>query len=94
MEALVRCHWPGNIRELQNVIERAVILSSGTALHVPLGELQSQPAPPVASAGPDGKTERGSGKDIRNVLEDAERKHIIAAQGSSCATRAAASLMA
>lgn len=27
-------HWPGNIRELQNVIERAVILSSGTSLHI------------------------------------------------------------
>jgi formate hydrogenlyase transcriptional activator len=56
-----------------------VILSSGTALHVPLGELQSQPAPPVASARPDGKAEFGAGKDIRNVLKDAERKHIIAA---------------
>jgi len=33
--ALVRWHWPGNIRELENVIERAVILSSGPVLHVP-----------------------------------------------------------
>ena len=40
MEALVRYPWPGNIRELQNVIERAVILSPGSSLQVPLGDLQ------------------------------------------------------
>src|SRR5436309_4057296 len=41
MEALVRYHWPGNIRELQNVIERAVILSKGTMLNVSLAGLES-----------------------------------------------------
>jgi formate hydrogenlyase transcriptional activator len=40
MQALVRYHWPGNIRELQNFIERAVILSPGTALAAPLRELK------------------------------------------------------
>ena len=40
MEALVRYPWPGNIRELQNVIERAVILSPGPSLQVPLGDLE------------------------------------------------------
>ena len=40
LDALVSYPWPGNIRELQNVIERAVILSPGPALHVPLGDLQ------------------------------------------------------
>ena len=40
MKALVRYHWPGNIRELQNVIERAVIISKGTMLNVPLADLQ------------------------------------------------------
>ena len=39
MEALVRYAWPGNIRELQNIIERAVILSPGTALQVPCASL-------------------------------------------------------
>jgi formate hydrogenlyase transcriptional activator len=39
MEALVGYSWPGNIREMQNVIERAVILSPGPALQVPLGDL-------------------------------------------------------
>ena len=35
MEALVRYAWPGNIRELQNFVERAVILSNGDVLHLP-----------------------------------------------------------
>src|SRR5262249_2266297 len=36
MAALVAYHWPGNIRELQNLVERAVILSRGSTLEVPL----------------------------------------------------------
>jgi formate hydrogenlyase transcriptional activator len=40
MEAFVRYHWPGNIRELQNVIERAVIISKGPVLSVPVAELK------------------------------------------------------
>ena len=42
MDALVQYSWPGNIRELQNVIERAVILSPGTSLQVPLSDLPSE----------------------------------------------------
>ena len=42
MDALSRYHWPGNIRELENVIERAVILSRGPTLHVPLAELKER----------------------------------------------------
>jgi formate hydrogenlyase transcriptional activator len=40
MEALVRYQWPGNIRELQNVIERAVILSKGPVLTVSVADLE------------------------------------------------------
>jgi formate hydrogenlyase transcriptional activator len=40
MNALARYHWPGNIRELQNFIERAVILSTGTTLQIPVRELK------------------------------------------------------
>ena len=38
LEALTRYDWPGNIRELQNVLERAVILTQGTSLHVGMSE--------------------------------------------------------
>ena len=39
MNALIQYSWPGNIRELQNFIERAVILTSGPVLRVPLQDL-------------------------------------------------------
>jgi len=50
MEVLKRHDWPGNIRELQNFIERAVIMSPGPELHLPSGELKravknDQPTP-------------------------------------------------
>jgi formate hydrogenlyase transcriptional activator len=38
LEALMRYDWPGNIRELQNVIERSVILTPGSTLHVAMPE--------------------------------------------------------
>ncbi len=50
MEALVRYAWPGNIRELQNVIERAVILSPGLSLQVPLGDLAIREQRPEAGS--------------------------------------------
>ena len=39
MAALTRWTWPGNIRELENFLERAVILSPGSVLYIPRGEL-------------------------------------------------------
>lgn len=42
MEALKGWHWPGNIRELENFVERSVILSEGRVLNVPLAELNPQ----------------------------------------------------
>src|SRR5207247_10182031 len=50
MDALVQYPWPGNIRELENVIERAVILSPGPALHINLGDLQAAAKGEVAAA--------------------------------------------
>ena len=39
MKKLAAWHWPGNIRELENFIERSVILTHTSALHLPLGEI-------------------------------------------------------
>jgi len=41
MAELAKWHWPGNIRELENFVERAVILTRGAALHFPIDELKS-----------------------------------------------------
>jgi formate hydrogenlyase transcriptional activator len=41
LQAMAEWAWPGNIRELQNFVERAVILTKGECLHVPLEELKS-----------------------------------------------------
>lgn len=60
--ALSRYNWPGNIRELENLIERAVILTQGTALYVPLAELKEG-------------TEYGIPPPT--TLEDTEREHIL-----------------
>ncbi len=65
MAVLTRYPWPGNIRELQNVIERAVILSHGPVLQVPLQDLDNRTSP-----------RRDNGKD--QTLEAAERAHILA----------------
>jgi formate hydrogenlyase transcriptional activator len=42
MEFLINWHWPGNIRELENFVERSVILTDGTALRAPLAEFQAE----------------------------------------------------
>ncbi len=65
MSTLVSYDWPGNIRELQNLIERAVILSAGPVLHVPLAGLHAQPgSAPAKKPG---------------TLEEAERRAILGA---------------
>jgi formate hydrogenlyase transcriptional activator len=46
MQALARYHWPGNIRELQNFIERAVIVSPGPVLQAPIRELKRNASAP------------------------------------------------
>ena len=65
MAALSRYQWPGNIRELENFIERAVILSRGSTLDAPLAELKlRQQVDSVDTA------------RSLTTLEDAEREHI------------------
>ena len=60
MDALQKWPWPGNIRELENVIERAVILSPGSSLQVPASAFQGGPPMPrptaAASTGTAGAT--------------------------------------
>ena len=65
MTALSRYHWPGNIRELENFIERAVILTRGSSLAVPLSELKQRST-----------TRRRRCARKLSTLEDAEREHI------------------
>jgi formate hydrogenlyase transcriptional activator len=76
MNALVRYDWPGNIRELQNVIERAVIVSNGPVLKVPLDDLRTRIPAPEPSNGLSAPEDAGN---MRGVLDEAERKQILAA---------------
>ena len=64
MEALIRHRWPGNIRELENVIERAVILSPGPVLRLSPRDLKSRITP-------------GQNPDGQQTLEQVERNHIL-----------------
>jgi chemotaxis protein methyltransferase CheR len=61
MNALQNYHWPGNIRELENVLERAVINSSGPKLHL-ADELK--------------KPDKGF-TEANRTLEDVEREYIV-----------------
>ncbi len=68
LQAMTEWTWPGNIRELQNIIERAVILTTGECLEVPLEELK----PP--------RTRRGSTETARSLnLREVEREAILEA---------------
>jgi formate hydrogenlyase transcriptional activator len=51
LRALTRYHWPGNIRELQNFIDRAVILSPGSTLEAPVRELKREGPKAQAASG-------------------------------------------
>jgi formate hydrogenlyase transcriptional activator len=63
MEALVNADWPGNIRELENFIERCVILTRGDELNVPRAELKRAVSRPLATGA--------------STFEEAERQVII-----------------
>jgi formate hydrogenlyase transcriptional activator len=67
MDAMADYGWPGNVRELQNFIERAVILSTGSALRAPVAELE---------------TSRDDHAPM-NGLEQVEREHILRALETS-----------
>jgi formate hydrogenlyase transcriptional activator len=82
MSTLIKYPWPGNIRELQNVIERAVILTKGSTLNVPSDDLRAASAnsvAPVPAAGKQPASPNGGSRSMRAVLDDAERQQIVAA---------------
>jgi len=65
MKGLTGWEWPGNIRELENFIERAVILTRGKSLEAPLGELRKLNIQEPAS------TTRDSGQqDIARIVKE------------------------
>jgi PAS domain S-box-containing protein len=92
LERLNRYSWPGNIRELENVLERAVILSNGPILEIDPEVFASAPAdrPPDAnpptSPGPENEGLAAAGErqpTPLESLEDSTRNHILAALAQS-----------
>jgi formate hydrogenlyase transcriptional activator len=71
MDALVHWKWPGNIRELENMLERAVILTRGPVLYVPLAELET----PLGEDDEDESEAWETGEPA--TLHAAERDHIL-----------------
>jgi formate hydrogenlyase transcriptional activator len=72
MRALTEYHWPGNIRELENFIERAVILSRGSELQISPNEFKQRTK--AVSVGVSSSS---------STLEQAEREHILRALGET-----------
>jgi len=69
LDVLKHHDWPGNIRELQNFIERAVLMSTGADLDAPLAELTSVP--------------KASAESTNRTLAEAERDHILDVLGET-----------
>jgi formate hydrogenlyase transcriptional activator len=76
MEALKRWNWPGNIRELENFLERAVILTRGSVLYVPLAELQTVE---LERSEPDSEDKSQDIQKRGATYAAAERQHIVSA---------------
>ena len=71
IEAMTSWPWPGNIRELQNFVERAVILTCGETLEVPLEEL---PSPRVEPSAPQSSQTLNLREVERTAILEALRK--------------------
>jgi formate hydrogenlyase transcriptional activator len=92
MERLVRYSWPGNIRELENVLERAVILSNGPTLEIDSEVFTAATAARPTNAGPPtpigsaSQAPAAAGAGATGPLESLEastRNHILAALDKS-----------
>jgi formate hydrogenlyase transcriptional activator len=82
MTMLVKYPWPGNIRELQNVIERAAILTTGSVLKVPSEDLRAPVGaalPMAAVSANQPPSDAGRNRNMRSMLDDTERQQILAA---------------
>jgi formate hydrogenlyase transcriptional activator len=76
IDALCRYHWPGNIRELQNVIERAVIISTPPVLSVDVSDLRFPKDRSTVEQSASPKPTNGA---LHDVLKETERGHILEA---------------
>jgi formate hydrogenlyase transcriptional activator len=96
MKAFTAWKWPGNIRELENFVERSVILTRGKSLEAPLSELQNLGAESEKRAAGDSHHD-----DIEQIVErtiralnrkpnlaDERTKHLADERGKKCAERA------
>jgi formate hydrogenlyase transcriptional activator len=80
MDALVNYAWPGNIRELENLIERAVLLSPGKELRVPISELKPSALSANGNVSADLALFAPSPSSVTiTTLQEAERQHILRA---------------
>src|SRR6202022_2773177 len=79
MDALANYGWPGNIRELENFIERAVLLSPGKELRGPVSELKSAAVTADPSSSLPSPTFSSLPASAISTLEEAERQHILRA---------------
>jgi formate hydrogenlyase transcriptional activator len=85
MNALIQYSWPGNIRELQNFIERAVILTSGPVLRVPLQDLPKRITPTLASTKSEFRTIADNERDL--ILETLKKTQWVIAGPNGAAER-------
>jgi formate hydrogenlyase transcriptional activator len=76
MTALCEYHWPGNIRELQNVIERAVIVSTGSVLQVSIGDLKPRNHT-IGNHEKTGGVQMTDARNARRAFDESERKQIL-----------------
>jgi transcriptional regulator with GAF, ATPase, and Fis domain len=72
MQRLTQYHWPGNIRELENITERALILANSAVLLIDAELLPSSTAPPKAIT-PAGASTESNADDLNSV----QREHIL-----------------
>ncbi len=77
MQMLLAYSWPGNIRELENLMERSVLFADGPVIHgssLPdaLRERASGPAVPIAAVGPLGAIAAPSGASMKEIVRQAQ----------------------